>query len=306
MCFGQGDRKVHDTSTSAPPRASRPQYAHVRQRRAGGSANDSVRVLVQELHRENGDIERTYSRLPHESTVSADEDTFVIKKRELKYDGCSSTDDGSREVTRRQKGSTGQSGSSRPTVEGIQVTSELRTQTTTSSRKSRSSRRRQDNLIPMRDADRLSADQTNSSSQSITPVRSRLTRCLRKPQSKIQLDVPQEGGSNQQCIQTPPSLLAQASGRKQEKAASAITPGQPTVSLPAETSYAQNEPMVPDGTLEPEQTASVFRQPGMTRPQSDAFVFDGVLSTGREGLLKAGLVDSALSDPMTAQRVSPC
>lgn len=266
MCFGRGDRKVYDTSISAPLRASRPQYAHVRQNRAGGSAYDSVRVLVQEVHRENGDIARTYSRLPYELRVGADEDTFVIKKRELKYDGCSSTDGAIREVRRRQKGSTGESGSSRPTVEGIQVASERRKQTNTSSRQSRSLRRRQDNFIPMQNADRLPANQIKSSSQIITPGRSMLTRRLRKTQSKTQLDVPQEGGPNQQCIQTLPSLLAQASGRKQEKAASAITPGQLTVSLPAETSYAQNEPMVPEITLKPEQTANVFRQPGMTSP----------------------------------------
>ncbi|KZM26838.1 hypothetical protein ST47_g2015 [Ascochyta rabiei] len=167
MCSGTGPRKANSSSptprhsrSSRPsrPQTSQPQYLHVSRKAANGKTKKSLHIQVHELERANGDVERICSRLPYGLEADAVEDTFVMKKRELRYDRLCRTRIGRGEARRIRAGSAEIAAPSERSSPCLEVASgSTRTQTTDSQAEVGQSERRKSDPSVVPDTDRLSA-----------------------------------------------------------------------------------------------------------------------------------------------------
>ncbi|KAF2623551.1 hypothetical protein BU25DRAFT_478017 [Macroventuria anomochaeta] len=249
-----------------------------------------------EVQRENGDAKHTYGRLPHESATGAIQDIITTIKKKPRYDGPSSTQGGAQKVKRKKESVTA-SGSGERTVRDLEVTSEPnRTRTTGSA--SSELRRRQNCATPEESTVQLPARQvttnitSNAQNTSRSRFRPRLPRSMFRANTAV---AAQDVDTNQHPAEVPTALppevtSARSSLEQSERAAS----GQPDVPPHPPAKDAHDVLAKPNHSLDPEESHNTFRQPGMTRRQSNAFVFDPVSRNLRESL-SSSIINAAVA-----------
>lgn len=234
--------------------------------------------MISEVEREDGDVEHTYGRSPHESGEGDTHDIVsVVKKRKVGYSGRSSTMEHA-------------SGTGRQTIASLSIKNLARhLKASRHSQRPRvastggsESRSRLERAFSRKDT-------TASPARKVTADRSRNTRSTSRSNRRHRLlhltnqaHLPTAATAKETRLrssQAPISLgatIPTTSGLLQSGAASSVSASTrlSMEHLPVTGSSMHSKAATPDDSDRRKPTESVFQQPGMSRRQSNTFVFD--------------------------------
>jgi hypothetical protein len=219
-----------------------------------------VRIVVSEVERQSGDKEHTYAHLPNQSTPGDSKDLVtVVKKKVVKCDETSGKKTVGRKVKKRRKSPTVSSKTSEPSNQrarddaGPSRAWRFGKYSTGKNAKARRDNATLEHDTPVR--------QTNSGSSSQSSTASNSRRRAALPSSTVKVDS---------------AVATQEPTSRRRQTAPVALPSTPTPvkSNSDPSDGGQTTGIMTDDPQDPATTRGMFQQPGMTRGQSNAFVFD--------------------------------
>ena len=252
-----------------------------------------MRILVSEVQRENGETEHTYGSLPHESATGDTEDLVSVAKiKEVKCGGSSSARSRKQEVRRTRPDSTK---ASRPGERSKQQPEISRgpNRRQRAGTGSNEPRKHQNCAAPGEHTNRLPARQVttntagNAQETSRTTFRVRISRSMMRADAAVAAQHVDRSHPPTNILTASPSAVMSARPNLKElqRVTSSVRGhGSPDMLSASPANLYHGVPVEPNDLLNSRQPSNTFRQPGMTRRQSNVFVFDAVAPDLRESL----------------------